>query len=94
MVKKKTPENSPFTIHHSLFFIDTDMYVMKVWCEFVFDKCHRFILEQIVKRKYANAMQRRMSRARNRKVIIIVQKQRARAPVPLAIIVLLHLCRG
>jgi len=33
-------------------FIDTDMYVMKVWCEFVFEKCHRFILDQIVERKY------------------------------------------
>jgi nicotinamide riboside kinase len=28
------------------------MYVMKVWCEFVFEKCHRFILDQIVSRKY------------------------------------------
>lgn len=44
--------HSPFTTHHSPVFIDTDMYVMKVWCEFVFDKCHRFILEQIVERKY------------------------------------------
>jgi NadR type nicotinamide-nucleotide adenylyltransferase len=35
-----------------LLFIDTDMYVMKVWCEFVFGKCHRWVLEQIVKRKY------------------------------------------
>ena len=35
-----------------LLFIDTDMYVMKVWCEFVFSKCHRFILDQIVERKY------------------------------------------
>lgn len=33
-------------------FIDTDMYVMKVWCEFVFQKCHHFILDQIVERKY------------------------------------------
>ena len=33
-------------------FIDTDMYVMKVWCEFVFNQCHRFILEEISKRKY------------------------------------------
>jgi NadR type nicotinamide-nucleotide adenylyltransferase len=33
-------------------FIDTDMYVMKVWCEFVFGKCHSFILEQIAQRKY------------------------------------------
>lgn len=33
-------------------FIDTDMYVMKVWCEFVFGKCHRFILDNIVSRKY------------------------------------------
>jgi len=35
-----------------LVFIDTDMYVMKVWCEYVFKKCHQFILDQIVKRKY------------------------------------------
>ena len=33
-------------------FIDTDMYVMKVWCEFVFGKCHAFILDQIAERKY------------------------------------------
>ena len=45
--------NSSFTIHHSpLLFIDTDTYVMKVWCEFVFGKCHRWVLEQIIKRKY------------------------------------------
>ncbi|WP_276502376.1 AAA family ATPase [Terrimonas pollutisoli] len=36
----------------SLLFIDTEMYVMKVWCEFVFGNCHRFILDQIVQRKY------------------------------------------
>jgi NadR type nicotinamide-nucleotide adenylyltransferase len=35
-----------------LLFIDTNMYVMKVWYEFVFGKCHRFILDQIEKRKY------------------------------------------
>jgi NadR type nicotinamide-nucleotide adenylyltransferase len=35
-----------------LIFIDTDMYVMKVWCEYVFKKCHRFILDQIVNRNY------------------------------------------
>jgi len=35
-----------------LVFIDTDMYVMKVWCEYVFKKCHRFILDQIAIRKY------------------------------------------
>ncbi len=33
-------------------FIDTDMYVMKVWCEYVFDKCHNWILNRIVERKY------------------------------------------
>ncbi len=33
-------------------FIDTDMYVMKVWCEFVFEKCHHWILNKIVERKY------------------------------------------
>ncbi len=39
---KKTP----------LLFVDTDMYVMKVWCEYVFGKCHQFILDQIVNRPY------------------------------------------
>jgi len=33
-------------------FLDTDMYVMKVWCEFVFGKCHQFILDEIKTRKY------------------------------------------
>jgi len=33
-------------------FIDTDMYVMKVWSEFVFGSCDPWILEQIVTRHY------------------------------------------
>lgn len=33
-------------------FIDTDLYVMKVWSEFVFDRCHQWILDTIVTRKY------------------------------------------
>lgn len=36
----------------STLIIDTDMYVMKVWCEFVFEKCHHWILNKIVERKY------------------------------------------
>ena len=42
------------TINHqpSTVFFDTDMYVMKVWCEFVFGKCHHWILNRIVERKY------------------------------------------
>jgi NadR type nicotinamide-nucleotide adenylyltransferase len=45
--------SSNLTAHSSqLLFIDTDMYVMKVWCEFVFGKCHQFILDQITVRKY------------------------------------------
>ncbi|HCL83137.1 MAG TPA: ATPase [Chitinophagaceae bacterium] len=35
-----------------LVFMDTDLYVIKVWCEYVFGKCHPFILDEIVKRKY------------------------------------------
>lgn len=31
-----------------LLFVDTDMYVMRVWCEFVFGNCHQFILDKIV----------------------------------------------
>jgi NadR type nicotinamide-nucleotide adenylyltransferase len=35
-----------------ILFIDTDMYVMKVWSEFVFNTCHLWILNQIDERKY------------------------------------------
>jgi len=36
----------------SLLFIDTNLYVMKVWCEYVFDRCHPWILDQIAERPY------------------------------------------
>ena len=35
-----------------LLIIDTDMYVMQVWCEYVFGKCHDFIKQQIAEREY------------------------------------------
>ena len=28
------------------------MYVMKVWCEYVFNKCHNWVLNRISERKY------------------------------------------
>lgn len=34
------------------YFIDTDMYVMKVWSEVVFGNCDPWILKQIVERHY------------------------------------------
>jgi len=40
------------SITNNKLIIDTDMYVMKVWCEYVFNNCHPFILEQINQRKY------------------------------------------
>ena len=54
MVYNQQPvlSNSRRTTNQQLLFIDTDMYVMKVWCEFVFENCHRFILEEIVSRQY------------------------------------------
>jgi NadR type nicotinamide-nucleotide adenylyltransferase len=36
----------------ALLFIDTDMHVMKVWCEYVYKQCHKFILDQIAVRTY------------------------------------------
>ena len=44
--------HSPLTTHYSPLFIDTDMYVMKVWCEFVFGKCHKWITDRVAERKY------------------------------------------
>jgi len=28
------------------------MYVMKVWCEYVFGRCHQFILDEIIQQEY------------------------------------------
>lgn len=50
---ESTASHSQLTTHNSPpLFVDTEMYVMKVWCEFVFGKCHRWVLDQIVQRKY------------------------------------------
>jgi NadR type nicotinamide-nucleotide adenylyltransferase len=35
-----------------LLFIDTDLYVIKVWSEFVFGRCERWILDEIARRHY------------------------------------------
>jgi NadR type nicotinamide-nucleotide adenylyltransferase len=49
--KSKDPQRKQVT-EKPLLFIDTDMYVLKVWNEFVFNKCHQWIIDQIVERKY------------------------------------------
>ena len=49
---KQQTNKQPPTPNNNLLIIDTDMYVMKVWSEFVFNSCDYFILNQIVERKY------------------------------------------
>jgi NadR type nicotinamide-nucleotide adenylyltransferase len=44
--------NQVSSIGSPYLFIDTDMYVMKVWSEFVFNKCDNWILNRIAERKY------------------------------------------
>jgi NadR type nicotinamide-nucleotide adenylyltransferase len=36
----------------AMLFIDTDLYVIKVWSEYVFGRCETWILEEIARRKY------------------------------------------
>ncbi len=38
--------------NQNLLFIDTDMYVIKVWSEYVFNRCDNRILDEIANRKY------------------------------------------
>jgi NadR type nicotinamide-nucleotide adenylyltransferase len=45
-------EDSHARNSRSLLFIDTDMYVMKVWSEYVFGRCDAWILDQVASRKY------------------------------------------
>jgi NadR type nicotinamide-nucleotide adenylyltransferase len=41
-------ENEYATRAKDFLFVDTDQYVMKVWCEFVFNQCHTWILNRVV----------------------------------------------
>ncbi len=43
---------NPTFKNNTLLFIDTNLYVTKVWSEFVFNKCDNRILSEIVKREY------------------------------------------
>ncbi|HEV8084323.1 MAG TPA: ATP-binding protein [Chitinophagaceae bacterium] len=53
---EKNKHRTSDIVHHkskkAFLFIDTDMYVMKVWCEYVFNKCHNWILNRIAERDY------------------------------------------
>lgn len=48
----ESEENTAAKVSGDLFFVDTDMYVMKVWCEFLFGRCHQWILNTIAERRY------------------------------------------
>ena len=39
-------------LEQKMLFIDTDMYVMKVWGEFVFNECPPYVMDQVVQRHY------------------------------------------
>lgn len=44
--------NTSDDLDHKMLFIDTDMYVMKIWAEFVFNQCPPFVMEEIASREY------------------------------------------
>jgi nicotinamide riboside kinase len=50
--KLETGNFEPETSNLKPVFIDTNMHVMKVWCEFAYGKCHQYILDEIVGREY------------------------------------------
>lgn len=45
-------DNLVMQAKNNFYFIDTDMYVMKVWCEVAFNNCHTWILKEIAARNY------------------------------------------
>ena len=51
-LEEKITQQLAIRLHLTPLFIDTDMFVMKVWAEFVFNKCHSWVLNQIAERKY------------------------------------------
>jgi NadR type nicotinamide-nucleotide adenylyltransferase len=52
-VSSETEESGKLqTENAKLAFIDTNMYVMKVWYEYVFGRCEYFVLDEIAARNY------------------------------------------
>jgi len=45
-------EDAAVAAGDSILFIDTDLYVMKVWSEYVFGRCETWILKEIAARHY------------------------------------------
>jgi NadR type nicotinamide-nucleotide adenylyltransferase len=37
---------------NGLYFIDTNQYVMKIWCEVAFGECHKWILDRVAEQQY------------------------------------------
>lgn len=56
LIEEKITLQSPISNlkskNQAFLFIDTDLYVMKVWCEYVFNDCHSWILKRIAERPY------------------------------------------
>ena len=52
LVENKATNTSASNSSSEIILLDTNMYVLKVWCEFVFEKCHPWILNQIVENSY------------------------------------------
>lgn len=52
IVQEQWQKNKQPATPSPVLFIDTDMYVMKVWCEYVFNRCHQYIIDAIVHRRY------------------------------------------
>jgi len=50
--EKLNAESANLNTENTFLFIDTNMYVMKVWYEYVFEKCEQIVLDEIAKRKY------------------------------------------
>lgn len=50
--QKALIESTAAQAKNGLWFTDTEMYVMKVWCEVVFDQCHTWILKEAALQQY------------------------------------------
>jgi NadR type nicotinamide-nucleotide adenylyltransferase len=51
--QKKLEDETVLLAHNKQYvFIDTNQFVMQVWCEYVFGQCHNWILDTIATNKY------------------------------------------
>jgi len=52
IAKEQMKKEDEAFANHDVIFLDTELLVTKIWCEYKYGQCHSWILDEIKRRKY------------------------------------------